>query len=207
MIAVIDYGMGNHRSVLNALQALGQEAAVTADAEVIKRAHALILPGVGAFGDGMRNLRAANLVDVLEKEVMQGGKPLLGLCLGLQLLATRSYEMGVHEGLGWIRGEVKRLSPDDPSLRIPHMGWNDVEFVASTGIYAGMKAPQSFYFVHSFALVPEDEAVVTGRCHYGTRFVASVESGNVCATQFHPEKSHKVGLALLKNWCAGIAKC
>jgi glutamine amidotransferase len=202
MIAIIDYGMGNLGSVFNALQVLGFPAKIAAEPQDLHSARGIILPGVGAFGDGMRQLRERGFVDALEAEVRQQGKPFLGLCLGLQLLATKGFEHGENAGLGWIPGVVDRLTPaaEHVPLRVPHIGWNDVRFLRSDGLYAGAGAAQSYYFVHSFALRPDDPEVVSGVCDYGGEFVASVEWQNISATQFHPEKSHKMGLHLLKNW-------
>lgn len=203
MIAIIDYGMGNLRSVYNAFEALGVAAYI---ADVPARLHAssaIVLPGVGAFGDGMRNLRERGFVEELEKQVVTGGKPFLGLCLGLQLLGSRSFEHGENEGLNWISGVVQQLPVPD-SWRVPHIGWNDTRFIKSDPIFAGLGSAASFYFVHSFVLTPDDSTVITGICDYGVNFVASVRRDNICATQFHPEKSHKAGLAVLRNWAANL---
>lgn len=205
MIAIIDYGMGNLRSVFNALQALGAEARVADEPSALREASGVILPGVGAFGDGMRNLRERGFIEELEKQVVSGGKPFLGLCLGLQLLGTTGFEHGENAGLGWIPGAVNRLQAPD-SLRVPHIGWNDVRFVQDDPLFAGLGPKADFYFVHSFMLVPEDPAVISGVCDYGVEFAASVRRDNICATQFHPEKSHKAGLTVLRNWAATLPK-
>jgi len=204
MIGIIDYGMGNLRSVANAFSAIGADARVVSTPAALFEAQGIVLPGVGAFGDGMRNLHERGFVEALEHEVRRGGKPLLGLCLGLQLLAERGSEYGDHRGLGWISGRVDRLQPENASLRIPHIGWNDVRIVKPEGLYAGLGEVATFYFVHSFALRPSSREVATGVCDYGGEFVASVAVDNIAATQFHPEKSHKAGLALLKNWCGMV---
>lgn len=205
MIAIIDYGMGNLRSVFNAFQVLGIEAGIADGPAGLREASGMVLPGVGAFGDGMRNLRERGFIEELEKQVVAGGKPFLGLCLGLQLLGTKGFEHGENAGLGWIPGVVDRLSVPD-ALRVPHIGWNDTRFVKPDPLFAGLGAAAAFYFVHSFALVPEDPAVITGVCDYGVDFAASVRRDNICATQFHPEKSHKAGLALLRNWAESLPK-
>lgn len=205
MIAIIDYGMGNLRSVFNAFQALGIEAVIAASPAGLREAAGVVLPGVGAFGDGMRNLRERGFIEELEKQVVAGGKPFLGLCLGLQLLGTRGFEHGENAGLGWIPGTVDRLVVPD-ALRVPHIGWNDTRFVKPDVLFEGLGATEAFYFVHSFVLVPDDPAVVSGVCDYGVDFVASVRRDNICATQFHPEKSHKAGLAVLRNWAAALPK-
>jgi len=202
MVAIIDYGIGNLRSVFNAFISIGADARITSSPVAVRKANAIVLPGVGAFGDGIRNLRHAGFIEVLEEEVLHKGKPFLGICLGLQLLATTGQEHGQHAGLDWIHGVVERIPtlPNDSSLRLPHIGWNDVRFTKSEGLYAGLGESQAFYFVHSYVLLPEDQSVVSGICSYGIEFVASVEVDNIYATQFHPEKSHKAGLAVLKNF-------
>ena len=164
---------------------------------------------MGAFGDGIRQLRRRGFADALEEEVRQKGKPLLGICLGLQLLARVGYEQGELPGLGWIAGRVVRLeSPPEPAaLRIPHIGWNDVSLTRTSELFAGLRMPASFYFAHSYALVPDDWAVVSGVCEYGQAVVASLEAGNLYATQFHPEKSHRAGLAVLKNFVRIATAC
>lgn len=205
MIAIIDYGMGNLRSVFNALQSLGVSARIVNGPTGLQDASGVILPGVGAFGDGMRNLRERGFVEELEKQVVLGGKPFLGLCLGLQLLGTTGFEHGENAGLGWIPGVVKRLNAPD-FLRVPHIGWNDVRFVTPDPLFAGLGEKADFYFVHSFILVPEDPTVISGKCEYGVEFAASVRRDNICATQFHPEKSHKAGLTVLRNWTASLPR-
>lgn len=200
MIAVIDYGMGNLRSVINAFAALDCPAFIARQPSDLTDAHKIILPGVGAFGDGMANLRAADLVGALDHEVRKRGKLFLGICLGMQFLATVGNELGTHQGLGWVSGSVDRIPADDPAIRIPHIGWNDVTFTKTSGLYAGLSDSQAFYFVHSFVLNPEDTQVVSGICSYGVDFTASLEVGNIYAVQFHPEKSQRAGLAVLKNF-------
>lgn len=200
MIAVIDYGMGNLRSVINAFTALDCPAFIARQSAELADAHKIVLPGVGAFGDGMVNLRAADWVGALNHEVRQRGKLFLGICLGMQFLATVGYELGTHEGLGWVAGAVDRIPADDPAIRIPHIGWNDVTFTKTDGLHAGLGNSQAFYFVHSFVLNPEDQQVVSGVCSYGVDFAASLEVDNIYAVQFHPEKSQKAGLAVLKNF-------
>ena len=202
MLTVIDYGMGNLRSVMNAFASLDQPAFIARGPEDLRRADMIVLPGVGAFGDGMRNLREGGWVEALEEEVRGKGKPFLGLCVGMQLLATTGTEHGTHEGLGWIPGVSKRIPCEaDPSLRVPHIGWNDVRFLKKQGLYSGFKEEsQSFYFVHSYVLEPEDQSVISGLCAYGPEFAASLEVDNIYATQYHPEKSHRAGITVLKNF-------
>lgn len=200
MVTIIDYGMGNLRSVAHAFQAIGCEVCVSPKVEDLQAADRLVLPGVGAFGEGMKKLRDRHLDEALREEVIGKGKPLLGICLGMQLLASLGLEHGEYQGLGFVPGTVTRLAPQDPQLRIPHIGWNDVTVVRAMGVYRHVAESPTFYFVHSYHLVPEDQAVVTGRCEYGTDFVASIQQGNIWGTQFHPEKSHRAGLAVLKNF-------
>lgn len=198
MIAIIDYGMGNRASVQNALGFLGYESVVTQDPAVIALASHLILPGVGAFGDGIKAIRERGLDRVMAEEIAKG-KPLLGICLGMQLLASKGEEGGSFEGLGLIPGIVKLLSAGE--LRIPHVGWNDVISNAGESLFVGTE-PNVFYFVHSFALVADEGNDVVATCEYGRPFAAAVRRGNVMGVQFHPEKSQASGLRLLKNFLA-----
>ena len=200
-VSIIDYGMGNLRSVANAFKALGGEPEVVSHAEQLVEADRIVLPGVGAFADGMRNLREGGWDEALEQEVRRGGKPFLGLCVGMQLLASVGLEHGETAGLGWVPGVCERLGNGN-GLRVPHVGWNEVKFVHGDGMYRGLESSDSFYFVHSYVLRPEDVSVVNGVCDYGGPFAASVETGNVRAAQFHPEKSHRAGLTLLSNFLA-----
>ena len=200
-IGIINYGMGNLRSVRNAFHAVGGHAEVAEKPQDLAQADAVALPGVGAFGDGMANLRAQGWVEALEEQVRQKGKPFIGLCLGQQLLAATGTEHGTHAGLGWIPGSVDRLTPA-AGLRIPHIGWNDVRFSAGSRMYAGLGEARNFYFVHSFVLKPDDASLVNGQCEHGQPFAASIERGNIWATQYHPEKSQHAGLTVLKNFLA-----
>ena len=200
MIAVIDYGMGNLRSVLNALEAIGAEASLVATPEAAAEADRLILPGVGAFGDGMRNLRDRGFVEALP-DLLAGGRPLLGLCLGTQMLADASEEHGDHEGLGLVPGVVRRLRPAD-GLRVPHVGWNSVQPRNISTLLGDDTAEQTFYFVHSYHFIAESPEDVAGVSDYGAEVTAVVERGNVMGTQFHPEKSQRDGLALLRRFAA-----
>jgi glutamine amidotransferase len=207
-IGLIDYGMGNIQSVINGFEAVKAELKVVCGPDELSDVDAVVLPGVGAFGDGIKNLRARGFDSALREHVLEDGKPLLGICLGLQLLASSSSEHGKHEGLGWIPGEVQRLTNSgDSSIRIPHIGWNDVEVINDQGLYEGMSRAPIFYFVHSYAFRPEDQSVVSGYCCHGDEFAASVEHKNIMATQYHPEKSQKDGLKVLSNWCRIIEKC
>ena len=204
MIAVIDYGMGNLRSVVNDFRALGEDARIVTEASALRNAHAIVLPGVGAFAEGMRRLHAAGFVDELEREVRENGKPFIGLCLGMQLLASEGHEHGAHRGLGWVEGCVNRLPAeiDGARLRIPHVGWNDLEVVRRDGLLSGASARPTFYFVHSYVFAPSDASIVSGYAVHGVRFAATVERDNIFGTQFHPEKSQRDGLALLGRFAA-----
>ncbi|WAC20187.1 imidazole glycerol phosphate synthase subunit HisH [Luteolibacter sp. SL250] len=198
-ICIIDYGKGNLRSVFNAVESLGATAAIISrPADLVRFSHA-ILPGVGAFGEAMAALRKDGWTDALDQHAMAGKKPFLGICLGMQLIAEKGTEHGDHEGLGWIKGTVTRLE-GSKEARVPHIGWNDVELSGNPMLYAGLQSGSDFYFVHSYALQPADESCVTGWCHHGGKFVASIEAGNIHATQFHPEKSQKAGLHILENF-------
>lgn len=207
MIAIIDVNYGNQRSVLNAFTAIGADVRLTRDHADLRNARALVLPGVGAFADGMAALDRYDLIDLLRREVMDAGKPFLGICVGLQLLATIGLEHGETPGLGWIPGSVLPLDVGKQPLRVPHVGWNDVRFLRTDGLYAGMGEKAAFYFVHSYALRPEHPTVISGVTNYGEDFTASLESGNIAATQFHPEKSHHTGLKLLENWRKRALSC
>ena len=201
-IAIINYGMGNLRSVMNAIEALGYCGVVAERPVDLVSADKIILPGVGAFGDGMRNLQSGDWIEVLDREVRQKGKPFLGLCLGLQLLATTGTEHGINPGLNWVEGTVERLTSEDPEVRIPHIGWNDVQVTSQAPMYTGLSETETFYFVHSYVLRPVNTATANGLCSHGEEFVASLQVDNIWATQFHPEKSQAAGLKLLGNFLA-----
>ncbi|EOS80603.1 imidazole glycerol phosphate synthase, glutamine amidotransferase subunit [Dorea sp. 5-2] len=198
MIAILDYDAGNIKSVEKALKLLGQEVTVTREREAILKADKVILPGVGAFGDAMEKIRRYGLYEVIH-EVTGRGTPFLGICLGLQLLFERSEESPGAEGLGILKGEILRI-PDTPGLKVPHMGWNSLEFREDGRLFEGMQKEPYVYFVHSYYLKAADEGIVTAVTEYGTQIHASVESGNVFACQFHPEKSSDVGIRILKNF-------
>lgn len=198
MIAIIDYDAGNIKSVEKALIALGQEVVITSDKEEILKADKVILPGVGAFGDAMENLKRTGL-DQVVKEVAQRGIPFLGICLGLQLLFESSDEAPGVEGLGILKGKILRI-PDQEDLKIPHMGWNSLHLENNGRLFKGIEENAYVYFVHSYYLKAEDEQIVKASTEYSTHIHASVEQGNVFACQFHPEKSSDVGLKILKNF-------
>ena len=201
MTAIVDYGIGNLFSLVSSFSEIGEDAVVTSDARTIESADRIILPGVGAFEDAARKLRESGLDKVVIAET-EKGKPLMGICLGMQMLFERSYEYGEHEGLGLIKGEVVPLQGRIPSdLKIPHMGWNKLEYSREKDeIFKYLEEDTFVYFVHSFyATGCEDSLIATA--DYGTRVTAAVRSGNVWGCQFHPEKSGKVGLAILKAFC------
>lgn len=205
MIAIVDYGMGNIRSVAKAFAKIGAEATVTSDPAVVINSRGIVLPGVGAFRDCMRNLDRLRLLDTIAKEIAKG-KPYLGICLGLQILFTESEEFGVCKGLDLCRGRVVRFrfAGDDctgtTGLKVPHMGWNTVAFTRSTPVVGGIPDRSYFYFVHSYYVAPEDDTIIAGRTEYGIDFTSMVWSDNIVATQFHPEKSQDVGLRLLEGF-------
>lgn len=198
MIVVVDYGLGNLASIANMLRKVGASAVVSSDPAVIQQAGKLILPGVGAFDAGMQNLEERGLVSLLTVRAAQDHIPVLGICLGMQLLGMRSEE-GTRCGLGWINGNTIRL-PAQHTLKIPHMGWNSVTVRGPHPLFAGLEAENRFYFVHSYHLVCSESRDVIGSTAYGCEFTASVAKGNVMGVQFHPEKSHRFGMQLLKNF-------
>ena len=203
MIVIIDYGMGNLRSVQKGFEKVGFEALVSDDPRVIEGADKLVLPGVGAFRDCMDNLRQGGFIGPIERHI-EAGRPFLGICLGLQLLFTESEEFGRHAGLNIIPGRVRRFPADlqqaGQALKVPHMGWNQLAIQRPAPIFEGVPSGESVYFVHSYYVEPEDPSVVAATADYGLTFCAAVWRDNVMATQFHPEKSQQVGLRILKNF-------
>ena len=202
MIAVVDYGMGNLRSMGKALEHVGGEVLVTANAGDLRDAERIVLPGVGAFGEAITNLRATGLVAAMEEEVLHKGKPFLGVCVGMQLLARESVEHGRHTGLGWIEADVLPIDLGGPEIRVPHTGWNALEVVGDKddGPLGRVRPGEAFYFTHSFHVVPEDDALVAARCEHGSSLVAAVAHDNILAVQFHPEKSQQAGLEFLADF-------
>ncbi len=200
MIAIIDYGLGNLTSVKNALDFLGIESEITNDIKKIQKADNIILPGVGAFGYGMENLKKLGLVEVLNKEVIENKKPFLGICLGMQLICKKSYEEGEFEGLGWIDAEVIKFNVEHEKLLVPHVGWNEVACNLESTILQGGNTEQTFYFVHSYYPDVKDKSIVMGWCNYGVVFPAILQKDNIFAVQFHPEKSQTEGLEILRKF-------
>lgn len=210
MIAVVDYGLGNLRSVSKALERVGAKVLVTDDAAVISRARGIVLPGVGAFSVGMRNLRQRDLLGPLT-DFISSGRPFLGICLGMQLLLSESEEHGITPGLGVVPGLVKRFPAQ---VKIPHMGWNELFLTGpgcresaaggslSPGLFSTLDKGAYFYFVHSYYVIPGDGDVVVATAHYGIDFAAALNRGNVWGIQFHPEKSARTGLRFLSNFAA-----
>ncbi len=198
MISIVDYGMGNLRSVKKAFESLGFSANLTRGSGEILNSDGLVLPGVGAFGDCMKNLEEYDLSEPI-KDFISGGKPFLGICLGLQLLFEGSEESPGVRGLGVLRGRVVRF-PVDKRLKVPHMGWNQVDIKPGLPIARGITNGSWFYFVHSYFPEPEDEGVIAGRTQYGIEFASAVQKENIFACQFHPEKSSATGLRLLENF-------
>lgn len=201
-VAIIDYGMGNLDSVARAVEECGGRARrASCPADLDDAAH-IILPGVGAFGEAMSHLEDAGLVDALDRAVREEGIPFLGVCLGMQLLAKRSFEGGEHAGLGWIDAEVRRFASCDPQLRVPHVGWNEVHPVRTSDLFEGIEAGSDFYFVHSYRMECRDVSDVLATTPYGEDFCCVVQRENIAGVQFHPEKSQAIGLKLLRNFLA-----
>ncbi len=196
MIAIIDYGMGNLRSVEKGFLKVGVDAKVVTDPRSVNNAEAIVLPGVGAFRDCMRNLDRMKLIEPILKSV-RNGKPYLGICLGLQMLFTESEEFGVYKGLDVLKGKVVRFQVD---LKVPHMGWNTVKLLGKPPIFDDIKDESYFYFVHSYYVAPDDQGIIAGMTDYGITFTSMVRKDNIIATQFHPEKSQETGLKILKNF-------
>jgi len=198
VIAIIDYGMGNLRSVQKGFERVGHAATITNDPHVVAKADHVVLPGVGAFADAIAELRRRDLVEPV-REAIASGKPFLGICLGLQMLFDRGYEDGCHEGLGVLAGEVVRFQVP-PEYKVPHMGWNELSIVRRPPMLAGIEEGTHFYFVHSYYVAPADSSVIAAQASYPEPFTAMVWRDNLVATQFHPEKSQAHGLRLLKNF-------
>ena len=198
MVAIIDYGAGNLQSVKKALDFIGCKSIITSDTKEIENATHVILPGVGSFGDAMDSIRSRGLEEVI-KNAASGNKKFLGICLGLQLLFEKSEESPGVKGLGIFNGNIVKI-PDNNLLKVPHMGWNSVSLNQKNGIFKDIKEESYFYFVHSFFLKDADKDIVAATTQYGVNIECAVQKGNICATQFHPEKSGEIGLKLLKNF-------
>ncbi|MFA4884841.1 MAG: imidazole glycerol phosphate synthase subunit HisH [Desulfotomaculaceae bacterium] len=203
MIAIIDYGMGNLRSVHKGFEKVGVKAAVVSDPALLDKADGVVLPGVGAFADAMANLRSAGMIEAIQRAVKEG-KPFLGICLGQQLLFDSSEEWGYSEGLGIFPGQVRRL-PE--GLKVPHMGWNQIEIVRPDPLLEGIPDRSSFYFVHSYAVEPADKEIALALTEYGVHFASIVGKNRVYGIQFHPEKSSALGLKILENFGRVVKTC
>lgn len=197
-VKIVDYGMGNLRSVQKAFERIGADAEICPSPDGLKSADKIVLPGVGAFRDAIHELKAKNFIDAIHKHI-EAERPFLGICLGLQLLLDKSYEDGEYEGLGIIPGEVVRFE-NAPDLKVPHMGWNLIERKKENPLLDGIPEDAHFYFVHSYYVVPENESDIATETGHGVRFCSMVSLGNLYATQFHPEKSQSAGLRILKNF-------
>ena len=203
-IAIIDYGLGNLRSVYGAVKKLGYKANITNDIAILEETDKLILPGVGAFGDGMKNLNNLGLIEPLTKLVLDDKKPILAICLGFQLLANKSHEFGQYKGLGWIDAVVKKIEMKNSDLRVPHVGWNDLFMTRDCVLWKNIPEHALFYYVHSFHVHCTSDDIVVGKCSYGIEFTSAVQQENIYGTQFHPEKSQYYGLEVLKNFIEKI---
>ena len=198
MIAILDYGMGNLKSIYNMFKKIGIDSIITSDISVIKEADKYLLPGVGSFDFGMKNFKSAPFFSTVENAVLQEGKPILGICLGMQLL-TNGSEEGKEEGLGWIDAETKRFNLNDKSLAIPHMGWNKINPIEKEGLFKELE-DNRFYFVHSYHVVCQNTENILATTNYGNIFTCSIHKKNIYGVQFHPEKSHKFGMKLFENF-------
>ncbi len=200
MIGLIDYGMGNLLSVRHALEMVGAEVVICREGEELTEVERIVLPGVGAFRDCMMNLKKRGLIEALEEAVLRLGKPILGICLGMQAMARRSFEGGEYRGLGWLEADVVRLNPHQPGLRVPQIGWNEVHYRTESPFFKALPPTPDFYFVHSYFVKCDEDAIVEAICDYGGPVTAAVRKGNIFATQFHPEKSQDYGLKVLEHF-------
>lgn len=197
-ILIIDYKVGNHQSVENALKFLGYDFFVSDKKEDIEKSHVYILPGVGAFGEAMNNLKRLGIVETLQKEVLENKKPILGICLGMQIMADYSKENGHQEGLGWIKGGFVKLDPEN-ALRVPHVGWNDITIIKKDPLFSRVEQNASFYFDHSYHFKGEKD-LISATTSYGNEVVAAFQKENIFGVQFHPEKSQNNGLKLFRSF-------
>ena len=202
MIIILDYGMGNTGSILNMIRKVGGQATITSDNDLIMAASAIILPGVGAFDNGMTKLKSSGILEPLELQVLRNKIPFLGICLGMQLLFEKSEE-GHLNGLGWIPGDVKRFdfsAIEQRGLKIPTMGWNEVQLAGNSPLFRGLEEEARFYFVHSYHVVCSSNENALATANYGYPYVSAVQNENIYGVQFHPEKSHRFGMTLFKNF-------
>ena len=200
MIGIVDHRMGNLLSVFNAFEYMGADVELCHDPRDLEDAEKIVLPGVGAFADCMKNLRDLGFQDELNRLVLEEKRPVLGICLGMQVMADWGEEGGEHLGLGWIPGRVVRIRPNDSRLKVPHVGWNNIQFFGESPLFQGLPESPDFYFVHSFHMECNDLAHVDAWCDYGGKVTAAVRRENIFATQFHPEKSQDFGLQVIENF-------
>jgi glutamine amidotransferase len=207
MIGIVDYGMGNLRSICNAFGYLGEEVIVTASPSELDASDRIVLPGVGAFGDAMAAINRRELRTHLDRQALTLKKPILGICLGMQLMARSSREHGEHSGLGWVDADVRRLTVERP-LKVPHVGWNEIQFDAADWLFRGIRSTEAnFYFTHSFQVVCHRHTDVIASAWYGQAITSAIRSGNIIGVQFHPEKSQDNGLTMLRNWVDWVPCC
>lgn len=201
-IGIVDYGMGNLLSVCHAVEVAGGEFQICSIPEELNRVERIIIPGVGAFGDCMRNLKERGLIEILHRIVLVEQRPILGICLGMQVMARKSFEGGEFFGLGWFEADVVKLTADNSSLRVPQIGWNDVKFRRDSVLSKGLPEKPDFYFVHSYHMQCDNPLHILATCDYGGVVTAAVGRDNIVATQFHPEKSQDYGLQVIENFLA-----
>ena len=199
-ICIIDYGLGNLASIFNAVKMIYSEVKISNHLKDLNNSSHLILPGVGSFKSGMHGLKKNNLIELLNEQILVKKKNFLGICLGMQLIFSESQEDGLFKGLNWIKGKVVKIPKKTDNIKVPHMGWNDINLSKKSKLFKNINNNSTFYFVHSYKVVPENEKFITSICNYGSNIVASVEVENIFATQFHPEKSHEPGTKILKNF-------
>lgn len=206
MLGIVNYGMGNVKSVYNAFTLLGEESKIIEDPRDLTNVDAIVLPGVGSFSDGMKNLKKMGFLDEIENQVLKNKKPYLGICLGLEFLARKSFEGGESNGFGWIDGDIKKIITGDSKLNVPHTGWDDTNIIKNDGVFKEIINP-TYYYVHSYYLELDDpnDKIISSICNYGkTRIISSIQIDNIFAVQFHPEKSQSEGIKLLKNFIEEI---
>lgn len=200
MIGIINYGMGNLLSVYNAIDLLGERVRYCSHPEELSAVERVILPGVGAFRDCVKSLKENYFIEALEDFVLHKARPFFGICVGMQCLGRKSFELGEHKGLGWIDGDVIRLQPAEKNLKVPQVGWNDIKFNSKIYLFQGLPVNPDVYFVHSYYLNCDDSEVIAATCNYGMDVTAAVLKNNIFATQFHPEKSQDIGISILSNF-------
>lgn len=199
MVVIIDYGLGNLASVAKAFKKAGAEIIISSHNNQISKADHLVLPGQGAFADGINNIRKLKLDKIIYQQVLKNKKPILGICLGMQLMADIGHENGIHRGLGLIAGETIKIKPSD-NIRLPHIGWDNVDLVKKSPLFSEIPNGSDFYFLHSYHLAPSNKSFVSATCDYGQEFAVAIQKDNIFSTLFHPEKSQELGLQIIKNF-------